>query len=73
MVLLFAKDSSKKLDSSYPRLRVIARSTPIIDNVLIRGIRESTVHKHGEIVAAFADDATIFDQADIGVTMVSNP
>ncbi|GAU94663.1 hypothetical protein RvY_06393-2 [Ramazzottius varieornatus] len=61
-----------KLDLIWPRLRVLARSTPKDKFTLVEGIINSKVSKHREVVAVTGDgtnDAPALKKADVGFAM----
>lgn len=61
------------LDQIWPRLRVLARSSPTDKYVLVRGIIESKLTKNREVVAVTGDgtnDGPALKKADVGFAMV---
>ncbi|KAJ1350555.1 Plasma membrane calcium-transporting ATPase 3 [Parelaphostrongylus tenuis] len=66
------KVSQEKLDSIWPRLRVLARAQPTDKYVLVKGIIDSKVSKNREVVAVTGDgtnDAPALKKADVGFAM----
>lgn len=60
------------LDQIWPKLRVLARSSPSDKFVLVRGIIESKLSKHREVVAVTGDgtnDGPALKKADVGFAM----
>lgn len=60
------------LDEVYPRLRVLARSSPEDKYTLVNGIVESKVRADGEVVAVTGDgtnDGPALKRADVGFAM----
>jgi Ca2+ transporting ATPase len=63
----------EKLDKVWPRLRVLARSSPTDKYTLVDGIIRSRVHKNREVVAVTGDgtnDGPALKRADVGFAMV---
>lgn len=61
------------LDQIWPRLRVLARSSPTDKHVLVKGIIESKISKNREVVAVTGDgtnDGPALKKADVGFAMV---
>ena len=66
--------SQKKFDELWPRLRVLARSSPQDKYVLVKGILDSKLNAAREIVAVTGDgtnDGPALKKADVGFAMVS--
>lgn len=62
------------IDAIWPRLRVLARSSPTDKYVLVKGIIDSKVSKNREVVAVTGDgtnDGPALKKADVGFAMVS--
>merc|ERR1719322_677007 len=62
----------KKLDDIWPRLRVLARSSPTDKHTLVKGIIDSEVSTNREVVAVTGDgtnDGPALKKADIGFAM----
>lgn len=62
------------LDLIWPKLRVLARSSPSDKYTLVKGIIESRLSKHREVVAVTGDgtnDGPALKKADVGFAMVS--
>jgi len=65
----------KKLDQLWPRLRVLARSSPEDKYTLVKGIIDSTLTDNREVVAVTGDgtnDGPALKKADVGFAMVAN-
>ena len=63
----------EKMDQLWPRLRVLARSSPSDKYTLVKGIIDSTVNPHREVVAVTGDgtnDGPALKKADVGFAMV---
>ncbi len=61
------------MDSIWPRLRVLARSSPQDKHTLVEGIIRSRIHKSREVVAVTGDgtnDGPALKRADVGFAMV---
>ncbi|CAM2710546.1 unnamed protein product [Rotaria socialis] len=66
------KISQQKLDEIWPKLRVLARSSPQDKYNLVNGIVESQVTRHREVVAVTGDgtnDGPALKRADVGFAM----
>jgi len=64
----------QKLDEVWPKLRVMARSSPQDKYVLVKGIIDSKVNANREVVAVTGDgtnDGPALKKADVGLAMVS--
>ena len=62
-----------KVDRIWPRLRVLARSSPKDKFVLVEGIINSRISKSREVVAVTGDgtnDGPALKRADVGFAMV---
>lgn len=63
----------EKIDRVWPRLRVLARSSPTDKYTLVDGIIRSRIHKNREVVAVTGDgtnDGPALKRADVGFAMV---
>uniref|UniRef100_UPI003B674C76 plasma membrane calcium-transporting ATPase 4 isoform X1 n=1 Tax=Notamacropus eugenii TaxID=9315 RepID=UPI003B674C76 len=61
-----------ELDKIWPRLRVLARSSPTDKHTLVKGIIDSTVGEHRQVVAVTGDgtnDGPALKKADVGFAM----
>ncbi|XP_031752718.1 plasma membrane calcium-transporting ATPase 4 isoform X5 [Xenopus tropicalis] len=61
-----------KLDKVWPRLRVLARSSPTDKHTLVKGIIDSTVAERRQVVAVTGDgtnDGPALKKADVGFAM----
>lgn len=61
------------LDKVWPRLRVLARSSPTDKYTLVKGIIDSKVNEKREVVAVTGDgtnDGPALKKADVGFAMV---
>lgn len=70
---LYYQISQEKLDGIWPRLRVLARSSPQDKHTLVNGIICSRMHKKREVVAVTGDgtnDGPALKRADVGFAMV---
>lgn len=64
------------LDKVWPKLRVLARSSPTDKYTLVKGIIDSKVNEAREVVAVTGDgtnDGPALKKADVGFAMVSTP
>ncbi|KAM4702309.1 plasma membrane calcium-transporting ATPase 4 isoform 3-T3 [Discoglossus pictus] len=62
----------EKLDKVWPRLRVLARSSPTDKHTLVKGIIDSTVLERRQVVAVTGDgtnDGPALKKADVGFAM----
>lgn len=62
------------LDKVWPKLRVLARSSPTDKYTLVKGIIDSKVSESREVVAVTGDgtnDGPALKKADVGFAMVS--
>ncbi|XP_055454035.1 plasma membrane calcium-transporting ATPase 4 isoform X1 [Psammomys obesus] len=62
----------EKLDKVWPRLRVLARSSPTDKHTLVKGIIDSTIGEHRQVVAVTGDgtnDGPALKKADVGFAM----
>jgi len=60
------------LDAVWPRLRVLARSSPTDKYILVKGIIDSTISENREVVAVTGDgtnDGPALKKADVGFAM----
>ncbi len=74
MNILNIQISQKKLDEVWPKLRVLARSSPQDKFNLVNGIVESQISQHREVVAVTGDgtnDGPALKRADVGFAMVN--
>ena len=65
--------SQKKFDEVWPKLRVLARSSPQDKYTLVKGIIDSKLNPTREIVAVTGDgtnDGPALKKADVGFAMV---
>ena len=64
-----------KIDEIWPRLRVLARSSPTDKYTLVKGIIDSRLNPAREVVAVTGDgtnDGPALKKADVGFAMVSH-
>ncbi|XP_028620426.1 plasma membrane calcium-transporting ATPase 4 isoform X1 [Grammomys surdaster] len=62
----------EKLDKIWPRLRVLARSSPTDKHTLVKGIIDSTIGEQRQVVAVTGDgtnDGPALKKADVGFAM----
>lgn len=65
--------NQKKFDEVWPKLRVLARSSPQDKYILVKGIIDSKLNPAREIVAVTGDgtnDGPALKKADVGFAMV---
>jgi len=65
----------QQLDEIWPKLRVMARSSPQDKYVLVKGIIDSKCNANREVVAVTGDgtnDGPALKKADVGFAMVSS-
>ena len=70
---LFAQIDQALLDKVWPRLRVLARSSPTDKYNLVKGIIDSRLNPSREVVAVTGDgtnDGPALKKADVGFAMV---
>lgn len=63
------------IDELWPKIRVMARSSPEDKYILVKGIIDSKLSKNREIVAVTGDgtnDGPALKKADVGFAMVSD-
>lgn len=68
--------NAEKFDRVWPRLRVLARSSPQDKHILVDGIIRSKFRKNREVVAVTGDgtnDGPALKRADVGFAMVRIP
>ncbi|XP_038068879.1 plasma membrane calcium-transporting ATPase 2-like isoform X2 [Patiria miniata] len=68
----FGKVQQRLLDKIWPNLRVLARSSPTDKHTLVKGIIDSKLTSHREVVAVTGDgtnDAPALKKADVGFAM----
>ena len=66
--------NADRFNAMWPKLCVLARSTPLDKFTLVKGMMESHVKPAGEIVAVTgsgANDGPVLRMADVGFTMAS--
>lgn len=64
------------LDKVWPKLRVLARSSPTDKYTLVKGIIDSKISENREVVAVTGDgtnDGPALKKADVGFAMVKPP
>jgi len=69
-----AQVNQELLDKIWPKLRVLARSSPHDKYTLVKGIIDSRVNPHREVVAVTGDgtnDGPALKRADVGFAMVT--
>lgn len=70
---MFAQVQQHLLDKVWPKLRVLARSSPTDKYTLVKGIIDSKVSESREVVAVTGDgtnDGPALKKADVGFAMV---
>ena len=73
MLCLCLQVQQHLLDKVWPRLRVLARSSPQDKYILVKGIIDSRVNPNREVVAVTGDgtnDGPALKKADVGFAMV---
>lgn len=73
-IILYFQIKQQKIDAIWPRLRVLARSSPTDKHTLVKGIIDSKVSSNREVVAVTGDgtnDGPALKKADVGFAMVS--
>jgi len=74
-VMRFYKIRQELIDKIWPKLRVLARSSPQDKYTLVKGIIESRVNPSREVVAVTGDgtnDGPALKKADVGFAMVTS-
>ena len=74
LLLLYLQVSQALFDQVWPRLRVLARSSPSDKYTLVKHIIESRFNPNREVVAVTGDgtnDGPALKKADVGFAMVS--
>jgi len=64
-----------RIDKLWPKLRVLARSSPTDKHTLVKGIIDSTISENREVVAVTGDgtnDGPALKKADVGFAMVGH-
>lgn len=72
---MFLQVQQHLLDKVWPKLRVLARSSPTDKYTLVKGIIDSKVSESREVVAVTGDgtnDGPALKKADVGFAMVFN-
>lgn len=72
---MFLQVQQHLLDKVWPKLRVLARSSPTDKYTLVKGIIDSKVSDSREVVAVTGDgtnDGPALKKADVGFAMVLN-
>lgn len=72
---MFLQVQQHLLDKVWPKLRVLARSSPTDKYTLVKGIIDSKVSESREVVAVTGDgtnDGPALKKADVGFAMVLN-
>lgn len=73
VIFLTSQIQQELLDKVWPNLRVLARSSPTDKHTLVKGIIDSKLSTHQEVVAVTGDgtnDAPALKKADVGFAMV---
>lgn len=73
ILLLHSQIKQEKIDDIWPKLRVLARSSPTDKYTLVKGIIESKLNPNREVVAVTGDgtnDGPALKMADVGFAMV---
>ncbi len=66
--------NSELFDQTWPRLRVLARSSPQDKYILVKGIIESQLNVNRDVVAVIGgdtNDGLALKKADVGFAMVT--
>ena len=72
---IFFQVNPELFDKVWPRLRVLARSSPTDKYTLVKGIIDSRLNPNREVVAVTGDgtnDGPALKKADVGFAMVSD-